>query len=221
MGLFDKLKENAEAAKVAKQEAKAARETYDLANKALESTMLVSGSNGGFKWDDTNRFFTLTTGPFKPTLVVKYDSLVSYRVDEQIVTTEQTKGSQKKKGTLTRAAVGTIIMPGVGTVVGGLTGKKVDQSNTVTSSNIVRTIVISRDDAYIPVINASYNDALIMKLDQILSERNSTETSQDDVAPSNGDGLTVADELLKLKGLLDAGVLTDDEFQAQKAKLLQ
>ncbi|MBU7561171.1 SHOCT domain-containing protein [Weissella cibaria] len=112
-------------------------------------------------------------------------------------------------------------MPGVGTVVGGLTGKKVDQSNTVTSSNIVRTIVISRDDAYIPVINASYNDALIMKLDQILSERNSTETSQDDVAPSNGDGLTVADELLKLKGLLDAGVLTDDEFQAQKAKLLQ
>jgi hypothetical protein len=29
------------------------------------------------------------------------------------------------------------------------------------------------------------------------------------------------DELTKLKGLLDAGVLTQDEFEAQKQKILQ
>jgi hypothetical protein len=29
------------------------------------------------------------------------------------------------------------------------------------------------------------------------------------------------DELTKLKGLLDAGVLTQDEFDAQKQKILQ
>ncbi|MDR7161755.1 SHOCT domain-containing protein [Arthrobacter sp. BE255] len=34
------------------------------------------------------------------------------------------------------------------------------------------------------------------------------------------DGRLVADELVKLVGLRDAGVLTDDEFAAQKARLL-
>lgn len=33
--------------------------------------------------------------------------------------------------------------------------------------------------------------------------------------------VSVADELVKLKGLLDAGVLTQEEFDAQKAKLLR
>jgi hypothetical protein len=39
-------------------------------------------------------------------------------------------------------------------------------------------------------------------------------------APAALDGRLVADELAKLAGLRDAGVLTDDEFAAQKAKLL-
>jgi membrane protease subunit (stomatin/prohibitin family) len=34
------------------------------------------------------------------------------------------------------------------------------------------------------------------------------------------DGASVADEIIKLKGLLDAGVLTDEEFVAMKKKLL-
>jgi hypothetical protein len=39
-------------------------------------------------------------------------------------------------------------------------------------------------------------------------------------APAALDGRLVADELTKLAGLRDAGVLTEDEFAAQKAKLL-
>lgn len=39
-------------------------------------------------------------------------------------------------------------------------------------------------------------------------------------SPAATDGRTVADELVKLAGLRDAGVLTDEEFAAQKAKLL-
>jgi hypothetical protein len=37
-------------------------------------------------------------------------------------------------------------------------------------------------------------------------------------APSTGESM---DELTKLKGLLDAGVLTQAEFDAQKQKILQ
>ena len=38
---------------------------------------------------------------------------------------------------------------------------------------------------------------------------------------SKGSGRSVADELSKLKALLDQGVLTQEEFDAQKAKLLK
>ena len=37
----------------------------------------------------------------------------------------------------------------------------------------------------------------------------------------NNSNLSVADELLKLKQLLDMGVLTREEFDAQKSKLLK
>lgn len=40
------------------------------------------------------------------------------------------------------------------------------------------------------------------------------------VAPSQSAGVSVADELAKLAAMRDQGILTDDEFQAQKARLL-
>jgi len=45
-----------------------------------------------------------------------------------------------------------------------------------------------------------------------------TEANQKKATPTSGG---VADELLKLKGLLDSGVITQAEFEAQKAKLLK
>lgn len=39
-------------------------------------------------------------------------------------------------------------------------------------------------------------------------------------APVSGSSQLIADELSKLAGLRDAGVLTEDEFEAQKAKML-
>lgn len=38
--------------------------------------------------------------------------------------------------------------------------------------------------------------------------------------PAAPTGESVVDQLTKLKGLLDAGVLTQDEFDAQKARIL-
>jgi hypothetical protein len=39
-------------------------------------------------------------------------------------------------------------------------------------------------------------------------------------APASGGGTDVVAELTKLKGLLDAGVLSQDEFEVAKAKVL-
>lgn len=45
-----------------------------------------------------------------------------------------------------------------------------------------------------------------------------TTNNQKKATPTSGG---VADELLKLKGLLDSGVITQAEFDTQKAKLLK
>ena len=42
----------------------------------------------------------------------------------------------------------------------------------------------------------------------------------EDAIPTNTDSLLVADELIKLKQLVDAGVLSEEEFENQKNKLL-
>jgi hypothetical protein len=39
--------------------------------------------------------------------------------------------------------------------------------------------------------------------------------------PDAAVSFSVADELIKLKGLVDAGVLTQEEFDAQKRKLIK
>ena len=40
------------------------------------------------------------------------------------ITSTKSKGKEKRKGVVTRAAVGTVLMPGVGTLAGALTAKK-------------------------------------------------------------------------------------------------
>ena len=47
------------------------------------------------------------------------------------------------------------------------------------------------------------------------------EAAPADPAPTAPSADASMDELTKLKGLLDAGVLTQDEFDAQKQKILQ
>lgn len=62
-----------------------------------------------------------------------------------------------------------------------------------------------------------------MKLREILNH-NQIEHQQpemiEETVPANTDSLLVADELIKLKQLVDAGVLSEEEFKNQKSKLL-
>ena len=58
---------------------------------------------------------------------------------------------------------------------------------------------------------------LIAENNKVESETVCIHQEQTETAVPSG---SVADELLKLKQLLDMGVLTDEEFQQQKQKLL-
>lgn len=53
------------------------------------------------------------------------------------------------------------------------------------------------------------------------TQRRNSEAMSDALKNSRGPQISVADELQKLKNLMDAGILTQSEFEEQKAKLLR
>jgi hypothetical protein len=61
---------------------------------------------------------------------------------------------------------------------------------------------------------------LVENLAKIIRERMVASIQPSQAATQTGSGPSVADELLKLASLRDSGILTQDEFDAQKAKLI-
>lgn len=66
-----------------------------------------------------------------------------------------------------------------------------------------------------------FTQAEAKEIKQVCSEKIIANSVRGQRYNSSGDGrISIADELKKLKDLLDAGVLTQSEFDAQKTKLL-
>lgn len=210
-------------------EMKEAKRQYKEEMKQLAEAMQPTGKIFMCaKWDDNLRVISL--GSMGLGTIVKYDTIKDVQVFESVkeVTSTKSKGEEKRKGVMTRAAVGTILMPGVGTLAGALTAKKqsTGENETVTSQQVTRTIVLTRDDPFKTVLNVPYNAELEVKLRSILAENLSQTAPVEQVAEAPQveqaiSSISVADELMKLKELLDAGILTQEEFTAQKQRLLQ
>lgn len=217
MGIFDSA------------EMKEAKRQYKEEMKQLAEAMQPTGKIFMCaKWDDNLRVISL--GSMGLSTIVKYDTIKDIQIFESVkeVTSTKSKGKEKRKGVMTRAAVGTILMPGVGTLAGALTAKKqsTGESESVTSQQVTRTIVLTRDDPFKAVLNVPYNAELEVKLRSILAENLSQTAPIEQVAEvpqveQPASSISVADELMKLKELLDAGILTEEEFTVQKQRLLQ
>lgn len=229
MGIFDNA------------EMKAAKRRYKEEMKLLADIMKPTGKIFMCaKWDDNLRVISI--GAMGMGTIVKYDTIKDIQIHESVqeVTSTKSSGREKRKGVMTRAAVGTILMPGVGTLAGALTAKKQSavQSEAVTSQQVTRTIVLTRDDPFKTVLTIPYHPELEAKLRSILAENLAqtaaaeqiTETSpveqpqiveQTPQVEQIASNISIADELIKLKELLDAGVLTEEEFAIQKQRLLR
>ena len=229
MGIFDSA------------EMKAAKRQYKEEMKLLADIMKPTGKIFMCaKWDDNLRVISI--GAMGLGTIVKYDTIKDIQIYESVqeVTSTKSTGREKRKGVVTRAAIGTILAPGVGTLAGALTAKKhsTGESQSVTSQEVTRTIILTRDDPFKTVLNIPYNRELEVKLRSILAENlnqaapveqiaetplieNTPSAEQFPQVEQPVSNISVADELIKLKELLDAGVLTEEEFAIQKQRLLR
>ena len=161
MGIFDNA------------EMKAAKRQYKGEMKLLADIMKPTGKIFMCaKWDDNLRVISI--GSMGMSTIVKYDTIKNIQIHESVqeVTSTKSSGREKRKGVMTRAAVGTILLPGAGTLAGALTAKKQSsiESEAVTSQQVTRTIVLTRDDPFKTVLTIPYHPELEVKLRSILAE---------------------------------------------------
>ena len=183
---------------------------------------------------------------FKVLVLVGPDCHESFNYSDIIEVSYEENGSQlytKSAGrTIGGAIVGGVLMGGAGAVVGGLSGAskqnkeienmdiKILLRSTIRTSCVlhfkdVDRVLKTKEDAdrklyekYVKNANQA-KDVLSVIIDNAkqVSTPTAQPIAQPVVAPASS---SVADELAKLAKLKADGILTDEEFQAQKSKLL-
>lgn len=136
-------------------------------------------------------------------------------------------GNTITKGGLGQAVVGGVLFGGVGAIVGGVTGKKHGKSTCSNMQIKVTLNDMSEPTEYISLITSEVKKSSLLyknmanqaqeclSLFQVICNTQSQPSAQP-VASS----IDVADEIMKFKQLLDAGAITQEEFDAKKKQLL-
>ena len=193
----------------------------ELFNKFSVSKEIQCGTSY-FREDDKlgKWYLAYDKKPINPALF-DYNEIIDYELTED--------GEQVVKGGMGSAVAGGLLFGGVGAVVGSNVGKKT--SRTVIKSMNLRISLNNKykqqiDVDFLPpgmevkigsgiygIYKAQANNAISF-LDTLCSKANVTMSSIRSAAVSS------ADEILKFKNLLDAGIITPEEFEAKKKELL-
>lgn len=148
--------------------------------------------------------------------VYNFEDIIDYELLED--------GESITKGGLGRAVVGGALLGGVGAIVGGVTGKK-KTKNLINSLKIKVTVNDTNSPTtYINLINTQTKaSSFVYKVayssaQEILSIF--AVITQSKPQQEGSSNISTADELLKLKQLLDEGILSKEEFDVEKNKIL-
>ncbi len=179
-------------------------------------------------------FFDPLNLTIKPTLVT-YQNLLSCEIIEDGNSITKTSRLSQLGG----AAVGGLLLGGLGAIVGGLSGSKTTSREI---DHITLSIIINDTENPVRTIkflegkikrNSIEHTDLLKKakhwhsIIEILIKKADTEdkvTEQNElksaILGTKNSALSLADELSKLVSLRDSGILTNEEFTQQKTKLL-
>ena len=172
------------------------------------------------KWDDN--LGVIFIGAMKLGTLIRYETIQSVEVEQEVKLITESKGETKKKGVVKRSIVGGLLFGPAGAIIGGATAKEKTNVQAQTRQEIIRTLVVTREDPYKPVLRFSYDANLEKKLRDILAQNQAKqiENTVTYIEQTEAPNL-IADELIKLKGLVDQGILSQEEFEKQKEKLLK
>lgn len=176
-------------------------------------------------FDDKSKKFAIPKVGLGSTIqdleIYKYSDILDYELLED--------GNSISKGGVGRAIVGAALFGSVGAIVGGSTGHK--QQGTCSKLQIKITMnSMDIPTVYINFIesetkkNGIIYEELYTQAQEALSLLNiivqSNKPNTDSIAESKGN-VSVADEILKYKQLLDMGAISQEEFDAQKKRLME
>ena len=136
---------------------------------------------------------------------------------------------EKDKSVIGRAVVGGLLLGPVGAIVGGMSGvgtKKVAQKGIENFLTIIHCdengdeaiAVFSCRKKHLKELDLAWGKRFKTQLEE--GQKRLSKQPQTEAEAASPNKMSVADELMKFKELLDAGILTQAEFEEQKAKLL-
>jgi len=160
----------------------------------------------------------LTQG-FKKTRIGLYTESLQFWTIEQ----QQEVVAKKSKSVIGRALLGGVLLGPVGAIVGGMTGIGDKEINASNVDNIISMAYSEEDNDTLILFSCSNKQ--IKKVLDFLKEnfgdkyKNPEEIKFSENKQDIGE-IPISEELRNLKELLDEGILTNDEFEGQKKKLL-
>ncbi len=131
---------------------------------------------------------------------------------------------KKSKSVVGRALLGGVLLGPVGAIVGGMAGIG---DKSIKMSDVENVVSLSCNiDGKELMFLFSCKDKKLKKVSDFLKLNFSSKYKEhqdikfEEKNSNKENNTTVADELIKLKGLMDSGVLTKEEFDIQKKNLL-
>jgi hypothetical protein len=193
--------------------------TYEANAKEFNAFNATKKVGGYLEIDGNKKQWLMPVGKNKIPKVYNYNDIVDFELLEDGATI--TKG-----GGLGKAIAGGILFGGVGAIVGGVTAKRKNKAvcnslkikitirntkNPVVYMNFIDSETKKNGFIY-KMVNESAQECLSVL--QLICDSQKSEQNNGATTTSN------ADEIMKYKNLLDAGAITQEEFEAKKRQLL-
>lgn len=140
------------------------REQY----RAIIKSCNLRKIGAGISVDDSKQILVL---PGTPNIPIPLSDIVSIETDEKTRQITTTTGSVKKKGALTRGALGMAMLGPAGGVVGAMSAKKVDNRKYTTETVTDKFIAIHTKNPYRPLLRMRYTDKLWNQLESLFSTK--------------------------------------------------